>query len=145
MKTWQEFAQELLEKMGISDFKVDVDAEHNHGSLHIYDNPGFIKDNLPLIIESINHIAQLYARKNGTTAMYFDVNNYRKERENLISELARTAARKVVATKQDLSLPVMNSYERRLVHTELAANPSVKTESTGAGKARYVVIRPISE
>ena len=37
----------------------------------------------------------------------------------------------------------MNSYERRLVHVELAIHPDVTTESIGAGKNRYVIIKPI--
>jgi len=37
----------------------------------------------------------------------------------------------------------MNSYERRLVHMEIASNPDLKTESVGIGKTRHVVIKPI--
>ena len=37
----------------------------------------------------------------------------------------------------------MNSYERRLVHVELAVHPSVTTESAGEGRERYVIIKPI--
>ena len=39
----------------------------------------------------------------------------------------------------------MNSYERRIIHVELASRPDVATESVGLGRARYVVIRPIDE
>jgi spoIIIJ-associated protein len=77
--------------------------------------------------------------------VFLDVNNYREERKTLIAELARAAAKKAVATKNDIPLPTMNSYERRLVHTELAIHPEVKTESMGEGKERYVVIRPITK
>ena len=33
----------------------------------------------------------------------------------------------------------MNAYERRLVHTELATRPDVKTESIGEGSERHIV------
>jgi spoIIIJ-associated protein len=145
MENWESLIKKLIESMGFADFRVDFDAEHNHGSVFIYENEGLIKDNAPVIIASFNHILQLIAKKHSITPVFFDFNNYRKEREHLIAELARTAARKVAATKQEMSLPAMNSYERRLVHVELAAHPMVSTESSGAGKARYVVIRPIPE
>jgi len=113
--------------------------------IFIYDSPNLVKDNLPQIVESWNHLGQLIAKKNNEQPIFFDVNNYRQERESLITELARAAAKKVLQTKEQVSLPVMNAYERRLVHVELAVHPEVTTESFGAGKERYVVVRPIGE
>ena len=75
--------------------------------------------------------------------IFIDVNNYRLKREQLIIELARAAVRKAIATKQDVSLPLMNAYERRLIHLELAGRPDAVTESSGEGRDRYVVIKPI--
>ena len=72
-----------------------------------------------------------------------DINNYRREREHLIGEIAKAAARKALMNKQDVELPIMNAYERRLVHMELASRPDVKTESIGEGAERRVVIKPI--
>ena len=145
MENWKTFVNQLVEQMGFSDFRVEVDDEHNHGAIFIYDNGVIVKENLPTLIESINHLLQLAAKRNNMPTVFFDVNNYRKEREHLISELARTAARKVSATKAELSLPAMNSYERRIVHVELAMHPGVTTESIGLGKERYVIIKPIVE
>ena len=48
-------------------------------------------------------------------------------------------------TKEKISLPAMNSYERRLVHVELSIHPEVATESAGMGKERCVVIKPIED
>jgi predicted RNA-binding protein Jag len=39
----------------------------------------------------------------------------------------------------------MNSYERRIVHVELAIHPNVKTESVGEGRERYIVIKPLAD
>jgi spoIIIJ-associated protein len=75
--------------------------------------------------------------------LFLDINRYRQERENLITELAKAAAKKALATKGEIPLPAMNSYERRLVHVALAVHPDVMTESAGAGKGRYVIIKPI--
>jgi spoIIIJ-associated protein len=145
MENWETLMKNLIERMGFADFKVEVDEEHHHGAVVIYDNLNLVKENLPALIESANHIVQLVAKKNGVQAIHFDINNYRRERETLITELARTAARKVIATARELSLPAMNSYERRLVHMELMAHPEVTTESVGSGHERYVIIRPLAE
>ena len=143
MESWEEYSKKLIELMGFSDFRVEIDNEHNHGAIFIYDNGLSMKETVPAFIEGLNHIVQLVAKKQSVSPVFFDVNNYRKERERLITELARTAARKVVATKQEISLPAMNSYERRLVHMELSMHPGVATESMGIGRDRYVIIKPI--
>ncbi len=129
--------------MGFSDFRVDIKSDQRRGSVFIYDNPTLVKENLPTLVENINHILQMVTKKNSEPPVFFDINGYRQERENLIAELARAAAKKVLQTKTQVSLPAMNSYERRLVHVELAVHPEVTTESVGAGKERYVIVKPI--
>lgn len=131
--------------MGFDDYTLEIDAEHKHGVIFIHNHPHLIKENLPVLVECFNHFVQLTAKRQNQAPIFFDVNNYRREREDLIVELARAAARKAVATKQEISLPIMNSYERRLVHLELATHPDVATESIGHGRSRYVVIKPIEE
>ena len=131
--------------MGFSDYKAEIDHEHRHGSLVIFDDPALIKENLPAIVESLNHLIQLVARKNNQPPLFWDVNHYRRESGNLITALARATARKALATKQEIPLPAMNSYERRIAHLELATHPEVTTESIGKGRGRYVVVKPIIE
>lgn len=143
MEKWEILIKKLIEAMGFKDYKLEIDEEHRHGSLYLYDGEQIVKDNLPNLVESINHLFQLIAQRRGGDAIYLDINNYRKEREKLITELAKAAARKVTATKAEIILPPMNSYERRIVHMELAAHPEVKTESQGMGKERSVSIRPV--
>jgi len=131
--------------MGFRDYRVEIDDEKRRGLIFIYDNPTLVKDSLPSIVESINHIVHGVARTKRCDFVFFDVNNYRQERENLITELARAAAKKASSTGEDVSLPAMNSYERRLVHVALAVHPEVTTESAGASRDRHVVIRVIRD
>lgn len=140
---WEALTKQMVEFMGFRDYRIDMKPEERHGSLFIYDGGNLLKENLPSIVESVNHLFQMIAKKNGAELIFLDVNNYRQERENLIAELARAAAKKATATKGDIPLPAMNSYERRLVHTALAVHPEVTTESMGEGKERYVVVKPI--
>jgi len=131
--------------MGFKDYRVEIDEENKKGLIFVYDNASLVKENLPNLVESVNHLTQMIARKSESSAIFFDINNYRQERENLIAELAKAAAKKVISTGESVSLPAMNSYERRLVHVTLAVHPEVITESTGEKKDRYVVIRKIQE
>lgn len=143
MDSWDILLKNLIEQMGFRDYHLEVDVKEGRGSLFIYENNVFVNENLPLIVESMNHIIQMIAKKNQSQTLFLDINNYRRDRENIIAELARAAAKRAATTKADVSLPAMNSYERRLVHVELAIHPDVTTESVGGGKERYVVIKPI--
>jgi predicted RNA-binding protein Jag len=145
MDNWEAITKNIAEYMGFRDYRIESKPEEKRVALFIYDGGNMLKENLPSIVESVNHLFQMIAKKNALELVFLDVNNYREERKTLIAELARAAAKKAVATKSDIPLPTMNSYERRLVHTELAVHPEVKTESVGEGKERYVVIRPITK
>ena len=145
MENWESFIKKTLDLIGFTDYHLEIEIEERRGSVFIYENQEMIKENLPAIVDAMNHILQMVAKKNQAEAIFLDVNNYRHDRERLITELARAAAKKAATTKVEVSLPAMNSYERRLVHMELAVHPEVKTESVGEGKERYVVIKPITE
>ena len=145
MEGWEEFITNTLNLIGFKDYRVEIKTDEKRGLVFIYENQQMLKENLPSIVDAINHIAQMVAKKRKQEPIFIDVNNYRHDREVIIAELAKAAAKKAAATKQKISLPAMNSYERRIVHTELAIHPDVKTESIGEGKERYVVVMPISE
>ncbi len=143
MSDWEQLTKKLVELMGFGDFHVEVKTEEKRCSIFIYDLPDFLKTKLPDFVESLNHIGQLVAKKKNEEPIFFDINNYRQERESLISELAKAAAKKASSSKEAVSLPPMNSYERRIVHMALAVHPDVKTESAGEGKERYVIVKPV--
>ena len=135
--------QKLLEIAGLNEPVVDSDPEGRRLTIFINEGP-WLQEWLPRLVADAGQIARMMAKKGGMYDMiYIDVNNYRKERERLIIELAKAAARKVIVTRSDVKLPAMNAYERRIVHTELATRPDVKTESTGEKKERCVVIKPL--
>lgn len=143
METLKEQTTKLIELMGFSNFQVGVDPEAKLFSISIEDSvitPG----RLPTLVLNINRIVRLIAKRHGVYPIVVDVNNYRRERERLIMELARAAARRAVATSEPVHLPAMNAYERRLIHTELSMRPDVTTESVGEGRDRYVVVKVIN-
>lgn len=131
----------LIELMGFNDFRVEPDAAFRKISIVINDN--VVRDkHLPTLVLNLDRIVRLMAKQANHDPIVIDINNYRREREDLIVKLAKAAARKAALENTDVSLPVMNAYERRLVHTELAMRPDVTTESVGT-VSRFVVVKPI--
>src|ERR1035437_8203916 len=119
MDHWESFAKKTVDLMGFRDYRLEI-REGGRIALFIYDGGALLEENLPLLVESFNHLFQLHARRDKIDPVYVDINNYREERERLLESLARAAAKKVSSTKQPVSLPVMNAYERRIVHVSLA-------------------------
>ena len=74
-----------------------------------------------------------------------DVNEYKEKREKTLERLAKRIAREVAATKVEVKLDSMNSYERRIIHNALTNNKKVYTESEGEEPNRYVVVKPKEE
>ncbi len=134
--------QKILELAGFSDFSIDLDQENR--KITIFINEGdWLKEWLPRLVGDLSHLVRVLAKKQNLETIFVDINSYRKERENIITDLAKAAARRAVITKSEVRLPAMNAYERRLVHTELSARPDVKTESQGDGIDRSVIIHPL--
>ncbi|MEK7634685.1 MAG: R3H domain-containing nucleic acid-binding protein [Patescibacteria group bacterium] len=142
MEKFESIIKQAIELMGFDDFSVSHDSDSGRFSIFINDNI-ITEINLPAIVSNFDIVFKLIAQKNNIFPIFIDINNYRKKRENLILELARAAAKKTVAEKNEMQLPAMNAYERRLIHTELSKHPDVKTESIGEGKERCVVIKSI--
>ncbi len=71
-----------------------------------------------------------------------DVSDYKEKNDRRIEKLAKSIAREVKATKVEVKMDSMNSYQRRLVHNILNNNKYVYTESVGEEPNRSVVIKP---
>jgi spoIIIJ-associated protein len=72
----------------------------------------------------------------------FDANDYRMLRIEELRLSAVTAAEKVKRTKLPFFFNPMNSRERRIIHLALREETDVRSESTGMGPQRAVVIYP---
>lgn len=72
-----------------------------------------------------------------------DINGYKEKKTEYLRETARDAANEVFLSQKQKLLPIMSSYERRIVHMELANRSDVKTESLGQEPNRRIVVKPI--
>ena len=74
-----------------------------------------------------------------------DVENYRQRQEMRLRDMAGKVADRVVQTGRSITLEPMSPADRRVVHTFLTDNPGVRTESTGEGESRKVMVIPVRE
>jgi spoIIIJ-associated protein len=73
----------------------------------------------------------------------FDCNDYRTLRIEELRLSAMTAAESVKRTQRPFHFNPMNSRERRIIHLSLRNETDIRSESTGAGPFRQVVVLPI--
>lgn len=93
-------------------------------------------------MEALSYLASLVAnRQEGSyVKLGLDVGGYRSKREKDLQALARRTAAKVAKTGRCFALEPMNPYERRIVHSAVSEMEGVRSESTGEGIKRRVVI-----
>jgi len=140
MQKIKEIINQLMPMFGFKEARIDFDDSNRRIAFFI-DDEIMIPKKIGEMIAHFSRVFGLIAKKFNEGPIVIDINNYHKEREKLIIELARAGAKKAAITKGDVILPPMNAYERRLVHTELATRPDVKTESIGQKFDRQVVVR----
>ena len=70
-----------------------------------------------------------------------DVDWYKKRHYESLKKLALRLAEQVSKRRRSITMEPMPPDERRIIHLTLANYPEVKTESTGEGEGRRVVIQ----
>jgi spoIIIJ-associated protein len=71
-----------------------------------------------------------------------NIGDYRQKREEVLKNMALSAAQKAKFSGEPVSLPPLSGSERRIIHLTLADNPSVETQSEGEGEERRVIVKP---
>lgn len=74
-------------------------------------------------------------------SLLVDVNDYREQKQQAVEQIARRAMEKVKATRQLVILKPMTPFERRVVHTAIAADGDLMSESLGEEPNRRVVVK----
>lgn len=88
--------------------------------------------------------SQEEGKEHGSPHFLVDVNGYRSKQIKDLQNKALMMAERARSFQYDVELSPMSAYERLLVHSTLAGQPNVKTESQGEGRSRRVVIRYVS-
>ena len=98
-------------------------------------------------LSSIQHLLQTMAKQKASDryeSFSIDINHYWKDKYRLLRRDAEEAAHEVVSSGRPVQMRPMFSYERKIVHSVLAGNDRVETESAGRGEERRVTVKPAS-
>lgn len=72
-----------------------------------------------------------------------DINSYRQEQKERLTNMAVSLADKVKATGKEVAMANMSSYERRICHMALVGIEGITSDSEGEGEERHIVIKPV--
>ena len=143
----KELVKDIIHNMGLT---CNLEVKKRENGLNIT----IIADNNPILIgkngrtlDAITAIVKhsVYNEIGEYFPVVIDVGEYKLAREQKLEHMAKKIAREVAYTKVPAKLDPMNSYERRIIHTILAENKKVITESEGEEPNRCVVIKPVIE
>lgn len=134
----------FFQKMG---FRVETSLSPKDQTLKININSGepqILIGERGQILAEIQRLLKTILKRKFPAIVYInlDVNDYKKKKTQYLKELAREMAEEVSLTKKERILHPMFSYERRIIHLELADRKNIATESVGREPYRRVIIRP---
>ena len=95
-------------------------------------------------LQSLQYLVNLIVTHQLGRSAYvqIDIEGYKERRRDTLAGVAARTAERVADTGEAAELEPMPAYERRWVHMALANNTDVRTESSGEGSDRFVIIYP---
>lgn len=96
------------------------------------------------LLRALEHMAAQVLRLEGNEhdRVSFDALGFKAERAAEIKDQASRGVASVRANGRPYSFPPMSSRERRMLHLVLKNNEDLRTESSGEGPRRFVVLYP---
>ncbi|NLK20581.1 MAG: protein jag [Epulopiscium sp.] len=142
-----DFLKGIFEKM---DLEAEINVKERDKDNYLMDlkgeNMGILIGKRGQTLDSLQYLVNLVINKEKTkfVRITLDTENYRERRKETLENLAKNLAKKVNTTKRNVVLEPMNPYERRIIHSTLQNDKSVKTHSEGDEPYRKVVITPVN-
>lgn len=140
----KKFLKNITKLMGL-EVNIEVKNREEDITITLYsDNNNILIGKNGRTMDALSMIAKQYIHNEIGTNFRFllDAGEYKAKQKKNIEYLAKKVAREVAATGIEAKLDPMNSYERRIVHSILADNDKIYTESIGEDPNRAVVIKP---
>ncbi len=154
-KTYQKIIKEtvleLLQKLG---FEASVEVIEEQGTSNIFfcmarveKDQNFLIGQYGTNLAAVQHLVRVMLRKKieERVNIVVDVNDYFLEKKVILEKEAEKVAFEVLENNISVALRPMLPYERKIVHSFLAKNPDISTESIGKGEERKVMISPKSK
>jgi spoIIIJ-associated protein len=146
----KEIIVELLKAMQVPLENIEISEDEKYGDIFMIHTP----DEESLIgrdgerFSSFIHLVKKIVNRGQEESDYrfsVDVNNYQRAAIEKLRNKALILANQARDFKKDIMLEALSPYERLIVHDVLAGQNNIKTESTGVGKDRRLVIKYVAE
>ena len=151
---------ELLNVMGVDAEIEEERIEDSGDGREVYtinlktDQPNLLIGQYGSNLQSLQHLVGMIIRKKilekneeiETEDIKFniDINDYKKQKKESLIKLADTIANQVMYNKNSVALRPMSSYERKIIHMEIANRNNLETESVGEDITRRIIIKYVS-
>jgi spoIIIJ-associated protein len=142
-KQLEEFIQNFILNLPTKDLKYNIRKEKEIYYVDIDGkDAGYLIGYRGDVLNSLQNILNNVVSKNSKERLkvILNIGNYRNKREKDLEILAEKIAATVIKTGKSITLEPMSAYERKIIHTKLQENESVKTYSIGEEPHRKVVI-----
>lgn len=141
--------EELLSKSGFQSEEISFSYDEKNNTLWFSIESPNAKNLLAREAEALNalnHIAGKIAEKLITEhtvrpRIILDANGFEKKKIDNLKTIAHMMAERARYFKSSIDVEPMPPYERRIIHEFLSEMPDIKTESTGEGNKRHIVIK----
>jgi spoIIIJ-associated protein len=141
MDSVHEITNNLLTSLGIEPFSISTETIAGTRFLSVtsdIDLAGIGGER----IKAVNMLVRRIIEKQGLDERFtVDANGFYKAEVAGIEAQARSIAEEVVRTQTDKEMPPMRPFDRLVAHAALTGMAYIKTESTGEGRERRVVIK----
>ncbi len=146
------FLRPLLDQAG---FRVDYEMADGQSVAGDFETPDavvkftgpdvdYLLGNRAELLLALEHVTMEALRMHSEdhSRISFDANDYRLLRIEELRMSAAAVAEKVKRTGQPFRFNPMNSRERRVIHLALRNETTLRSESSGSGGFRHVVVYP---
>ena len=143
-----QLARESLEKiLELIPVETTVYAEQTDGKIALRiegDKSGLLIGRRGKTLDALQYIVNKIVNKalDKKTYVVVDSENYRKRREESLTQLALSMGDKAKKIKKPVSTNLLNPHDRRIVHLTLQEDIDLDTKSRGDGLLKKVVIIP---
>jgi spoIIIJ-associated protein len=145
----QNLIKDIIEKttVGVKEITLEEKDPKNVWFSVEVDNPYVFTGRGGEALSALNHIvrriveSKLPPEDPESFAVMIDINGFQKKRIDSVKAIAHMMAERARYFKSSIEVDPMTAFERRVIHEFLADATDLKTESTGEGPTRRVVIK----
>lgn len=137
--------KEIIEKTGIKVIEV-AEADDKGSTWYNVEvsEPHFFISRDGEALHALNHLVRRITETAEVEPNFLiDINGFQKKRVDSVRAIAHMMAERARYFKSNIEIDPMSAFERRIVHEFLAEATDLKTESSGVGPTRRVVIKYI--